>query len=1130
MYNKSIEQFKKDLDGKYILSFDIGANSLGWAVVLCEDDTKNPKEPIAKEIIRAGVNIFPAGVDKLGLGDKEASRAVNRREKRQIRRQLMRKSARRERLFKDFIEIGFLPKDINRNIFASPDCPYEIRKKALDEKVELEELARALYHINNRRGFKSSAKDRGAKDTNTIHTGAEENINGEKIITKPGINDITNALSSGKYRTIGEYLASKDGQDGFSEKRRSRYTLRKHFEDEVEIIWESQQRFHNGRLSGGNLKRIKETIFFQRDLKSQKNHRRKCPITYKKHVVRKSNPLFQEYRLWCVVNNLIIKEEGRFAKPIELSTDDRKAIYSKMAEKDKVKFDNGNKWLQPILGLPKGTRFITNYDGKTIKSLSTLYRIINSTNVKSADGKKDTARSKKNRNIAEKNFNEIYLDLLYAVSEEWMINRAIEKYGFDEDVAVQISKVVFEDFYGSYSQFAIREILPYLESGLGEHYARKQAYTDGKFDKWQKYKPTDGDTGRYIEEVQRINNPVVNASLQTLKKVYNELAFLYGSPRVIKIELARDIKQSKEGRKNTNDKINSNEKRNDSVRDLLAEHNIHEPKKWMIEKVKLWQDQDERCIYSGEQISFNDLLYGGIDVDHILPYSKTFDNSYLNKVVCTREENLAKGNRLPFEAFESTPGKYDEVMARAKKYFHIYGDKKRKDLMGKFNRFERDSLKDSDEFISQQLNDTRYIGTETVKMLEKVCDDVRTSKGSTTGHLRKCWELNGLLAEHQYIDPLRTKKKDRLDNRHHALDAIVIAYTTRSHVKQIADELRYQDEEYQRTGAKPRYWEICDKIDVPTVYSDKKEFRDKVELVLENILVVHKPDRKLRGGFHGDTFYGWRKDEKGDRIRDGKSALLHVRKPIANLTMKQIGADGDSPSQIADPRIREAILKAIRRAGYDPKTIKDKDAQKILARGVKHYFPRSKRELPIKAVKLIIRKEQPIKIADYDKYVLADNNFCMAYYKNEDGKIKAESVSMFEACRKFPGKKVSEELKNDANGTEEFLVYLQNRDTIIADGFPDGFSADDPETYNMISKDISRVMTWAGTSKQLWHLNNIYSLDKMEVEENVFDEKENKREYKTDSVTLTKSYMPGSYPIDMKKLRLSHTGLIEDWF
>ncbi len=238
------------------LGLDLGPNSIGWACI----DTNNEK------ILGLGNRIFQEGVSNYNQG-KEASKNESRRLARQSRRQYARKAQRKDKLKNILRLLGMFPeKQEGEQDFFEPDREnpsntiYRLRKKGLDEKLTKLEFGRVLYHLNQRRGFKSSLKSGQAKDDN-------------KIIEST--NELEKKMAETNSRTLGEYLAHKNP---IEERLRGRYTLRAMYVQEFDMLWENQKRYYP-ELTDAIKKNLKEeTIFHQRPLKSVSHLIGKCSL------------------------------------------------------------------------------------------------------------------------------------------------------------------------------------------------------------------------------------------------------------------------------------------------------------------------------------------------------------------------------------------------------------------------------------------------------------------------------------------------------------------------------------------------------------------------------------------------------------------------------------------------------------------------------------------------------------------------------------------------------------------------------------------------------------------------------------------------------------------------------------
>lgn len=333
---------------------------------------------------------------------------------------------------------------------------------------------------------------------------------------------------------------------------------------------------------------------------------------------------------------------------------------------------------------------------------------------------------------------------------------------------------------------AMRKIIPFLEQGLNYNAACEEAGYDFKAE-------IQGEKrhllkGKEIKElIDEIPNPVVKRAVSQTFKVINAIIGNYGSPQEIHIELARDISKKLDERKSIEKKQKDNQKANERVMNQLKELGFRDLKDRDVLKYKLWQEQGECCMYSGEHIPLEKLFTDKYaEVDHIIPYSKSFDNSYSNKVLVLARENQNKGNRLPYEAFGSDTDKWGRFEYRVKNYVKDYN---------KRNRLLKQQLTDEDikAFKQRNINDTRYITTLVKDIIEGYLE---FAPYTIEGRVRRVIPVNGRITNF-----LRVRwglaKKDRSTDTHHAVDAVLVACCTQGMVQKITRNLQAKEIGYK---------------------------------------------------------------------------------------------------------------------------------------------------------------------------------------------------------------------------------------------------------------------------------------------------------------------------------------------
>ena len=353
--------------------------------------------------------------------------------------------------------------------------------------------------------------------------------------------------------------------------------------------------------------------------------------------------------------------------------------------------------------------------------------------------------------------------------------------------------------------------------------------------------PKDNEEKRY----GKIANPTVHIGLNQVRLVVNALIKRYGHPSEVIVEVARDLKQSKDQRDEENKRQTENQKRNKRLREDIARVlGISEErvKRADIEKMILWEElsfdpADRHCPYSGVQISVTMLLSDEVETEHILPFSQTLDDSLNNKTVALRQANRVKGNRTPWDAFgaQSTAGfDYAGILARAEQM-----------PRGKRYRFGEDGyqrwLKDDAGFLPRALNDTRHMSKVAFEYMKLICPNTRVIPGRMTAMLRAKFGLNDVLG--------LNGEKNRNDHRHHAVDACVIAVTDQGLLQRFA-----------KASASAREQQLNRLVENMPLPWDS--YRDHVQRAIDAIWVSHKPEHSHEGAMHNDTAYGLRGDGK----------------------------------------------------------------------------------------------------------------------------------------------------------------------------------------------------------------------------------------------------------------------------
>ncbi|WP_245197261.1 type II CRISPR RNA-guided endonuclease Cas9 [Labrys sp. LIt4] len=1006
---------------RWRLGIDLGTNSLGWAAVRLDADGA------PDHVIAAGSRIFADGRDpKSG-----ASLAVDRRAARAMRRRRDRFKQRQAALLKHLTLTGLFPADaVERKALEGLD-PFALRARALDEPLPLHHVGRALFHLNQRRGFKSNRKaDRG-----------KDNEDGKIRI---GVNRLYDAMEEAGAETLGAYLhrrrvLAEDANTIPGVRARLKpgaaegydfYPYRRMLEEEFETIWARQAPHHPAALTEENRKRVFEVIFHQRPLKKPRIGT--CTLVPGEERLPKAHPLFQARRLLEELNALKIVLPGETARA--LTRQERDLLYLKLKDKRTVGFDNLR---TKVLKLDPEARFNKESDNrKELKGAEVAAEL----GTKTRFGPRWAHLSPERQWQVIDRIREQESDEDEAALLAWLL----AEHGLSPEQAEATARARLPEGFGRFGPTATArliealraEVIVYSEAvakaGLGHHsdFRTCEFWRNDKGEIELPYygeplerfiMPGSADPGENDDALRigRLTNPTVHIGLNQLRRVVNALIRRYGPPEEIAIELARELKLDDEKKREVNTRNRQNreaaEKRSLKLREIGKDD-----KGGNRNLLKLWEELnrenvlDRRCPYSGRQISIEMLFNGTAEVDHILPFSATLDDSNANKTVCLREANRIKRNRSPTEAAADLAAKFgpdaewEAIAARAA----LLSREKRW-------RFEPDALsrfEGQGGFLARQLTDTQYLSRLAREYLSALypgsgegSSKVWVSPGRLTEMLRRSWGLNSLLPDHNLAGGA-DQPKNRRDHRHHAIDALVIAVTDRGLLSRIAREAGQRGHEAANrvTADLPEPWQ---------------GFSEEARQVIRSIVVSHRADHgtvarqggsgATAGRLHNDTAYGL----TGEKDGRGNDIVVH-RVPLSALK-----AAGDIEA-VRDPDLKAALLAWTR--GLDGKAFETRLLQ----------FPELG-PLPFRRIRRL-RVVEPLRVIPicdrqgraYKGYK-GDSNYRYDVWELKDGKWMAEVVSMYDAHQ--PG--WTSAIRRD-NPTARKVLSLHQNDMLAIE--PDG--------------------------------------------------------------------------------------------
>jgi len=920
--------------GSCTLGLDIGSNSIGWALI----ETK--KKP---SIVGIGVRVFPEGVDRDTKG-LEKSKNATRREARGARRTHQRRNLRKEQLLKTLQKIKFLPTSESelRSVFHTN--PYGLRKKGLDEKLEPYEFGRVLYHISQRRGFKSNRKSGKAKEDGVVIKGATA---------------LQTEMDTKGCRTIGEYFASLNPEE---QRIRKWYTFRSMYENEFDLLWAKQSEFYPDILTEELRKNIRdEIIFFQRPLKPQNEKIGNCELEPSEKRCPRGDWHARRFRLLQDVNNLIIQNPDGTEQKLSNDQQKRKVLLDELSQNEKLSFDK----IRKKLGLIETQKFNAEYrvskSGKTVESLkgdnfSWAMRKKNIFGPNVWDAMNEQEKIKLNEWLVE-------------LEDDQLREKLRIEYSFNDKQIEATLKISLPQGYMSFSRKAIIKLLEFMEQGALTSEAIAVAYRDRK-------RTSEENNLDKLPIPEDLRNPIVNKALFEVRKVVNAIVKEYGKPGKIKIEMAREVQGSSKQRKELHWKQIENKERNEKVRQrLIQDMNIPNPSRNDIIKYKLWEECGKICPYTGKSISQEALLGPEFQIEHILPYDRSLDDSYLNKTLCEVHENKdVKRNQTPYEAYNHDTEKYEQILERVNKSQMPY-PKKRKFWQKEIGL----------EQALRQLNDTRYICRETVKYLKQLGIYVEGTRGKITSELRHQWGLDGI------FDELGTKRDD--DHRRHAVDAIVVGVTEDDHLRKLARS------KYAISG--------------PSFELPWPDFREEVRENVKKINVSHRVQRKVSGALHKETNYGATKKED----------LYVFRKNLEDLTLPMA-------EDIVDPVVREIVKKRLEEKGIDLDGKDRKPPKEVWKEPLYMKTTKSNKKVPIKSVRVYNIAENVIAMKDRSgqpyRYVEPGSNHHIEIFEYTDkkGKVKRDGkvITMFEAVQR--NRRGEPVVKKDYGDGKKFVYSL----------------------------------------------------------------------------------------------------------
>ncbi|MBQ9146401.1 MAG: type II CRISPR RNA-guided endonuclease Cas9 [Rikenellaceae bacterium] len=1018
---------------KRVLGLDLGSASIGWAVVEehSNEIVSEVKDLYKDKIVAIGSRIIPLSTDESTQFSKGQALTKNaeRTARRTQRKGYDRYQLRRGLLLEKLSQLGMYN---GTTLKLSKLDLWGLRAKAVSEPISLLELGRVLCHINQKRGYRTAKSDFGDKKQGEYV---------QKVV--------------GRYReiheqrvTIGQFMF--DGLKADPTYRcKDRVFPRDAYVEEYDAIMAYQKQFYADVLTDEVIAHIRNYIIFhQRPLKSCKHLVGRCELercdvkvgnqvrNQGPKVAPRSSPLFQVCKIWESINNLNIK--NKVNDSLYITNEQKHAIFNFMNANEKLKATD----LKSILGIKSKEWQFGKAVGTGLQGNTTYCAIAKA--LDECDKKEELLKfelSITNGNLVNTETGEITKIISSSFEQEplyqlWHVLYSItnieelktvlkNKFAITEDATIDaLCKIDFvKAGYSNKSSRAIRKILPYLQEGKQYYDAKLAAgYNDTPLTLAQ------NEARELAEKLTPIpkgelRQPVVEKILNQLVNLVNALMAEYGRFDEIRVELARELKQSREEREAATKAIGKSQKENESIAKRIADEYGLTPTRSRIQKYKMWQETESICIYCGSTVNVKEFLLGsGVEIEHIIPRSVIFDDSFSNKVCACRKCNKEKDNRTAYDFMKSRgEGEMNAYIDRVNDLAERkkISNTKRNKLLMKADDLPKD-------FIERQLRESQYIAKKAKEMLQSVCRNVYSTSGSITDFIRHIWgwdevlhslnferyqaagltkmmerEVNGKKVEVERI----ADWSKRMDHRHHAVDALTIACTKQGYIQRINNlnslkEVSFQsfDSVDQGDVTRHRLTKLERYIQMQPHFSTAE-----VAKAVDGIAVSFKSGKRVasvgkryirkggkrvcvqrgiiipRGALSEESVYG--------RIRNSETGKLDyvIKYKVGSITIKDV-------EFVVDKRIREILRKRLEQYGGKP--------EKAFAEPI---FDHQGSE--IRSVRCYTGLNSTVPLRYNDKgesiaFVKPGNNHHVAIYEDEQGKLQEHIVTFWHAVER----------------------------------------------------------------------------------------------------------------------------------
>ena len=1188
------------LMSKHVLGLDLGVGSIGWCLIAL-DAQGDPAE-----ILGMGSRVVPLN-NATDAADFSVGKAFTANQERTARRTMRRGFARyqlrRYRLRRELEKVGMLP---DAALIQLPLMElWELRKRAATagERLTLPELGRVLCHINQKRGYRHVKSDAAAivgdegekkKDSNSAYL-AGIRANDEKL--------------QDEHKTVGQYFAEQLRQNqsesptgGISYRIKDQIFSRQRYIDEYDQIMAAQRVYYPDILTDVFIRMLRdEVIFMQRPLKSCKHLVSLCEFEKQEKVMRvqqddgkggrqlverrvkfgpkvapKSSPLFQLCRIYEAVNNIrLTRPDG---SPRDITPEERakivahlqssaslsfaalkKLLKEKALIADQLTSKSGLKGNSTRVALASALQPYPQYHHLLDMELETRMMTVQLTDEETGEVTEREVAVVTDSYVRQPLYR--LWHILYSIEERDAMRRAlITQLGMKEEdldggLLDQLYRLDFvKPGYGNKSAKFICKLLPQLQQGLGYSEACTAVG----------YRHSNSPTSEEITErillekiplLQRneLRQPLVEKILNQMINLVNALKAEYGVDEV-RVELARELKMSREERERMTIQNDKRKKANGKVAERIRQCGLY-PTKPRIQKYMLWEEAGKVCMYCGRSIEEEQCLNGDdMEVEHIIPKSVLYDDSYGNKTCACHECNQTKGNRTALEYIRAE-GREAEYMKRINDLL-----KEKKISYSKHQRLRWLKEDIPSDFLERQLRLTQYISRQAMAILQQGIRRVSASEGGVTARLRSLWGYGKILhtlnldrydsmgetervsREGEATEELHiTNWSKRMDHRHHAIDALVVACTRQSYIQRLnrlssefgrgnkkMEDLEAQEQQAKETGR----FSNLERWLTQRPHFSVRTVSDKVA----EILISYRPGQRVVT--RGRNIYR-KKTADGREVTCVQRGVLVPRGELMEASLYgKILSQGrerivkryplhDLKGEVVDPRLRELI------AEYNQEI-----TSKVKAKGAPLYLDAAEKQ-EVRSVRCYVTqpsvaKAIPIRFDERGRaitFVQSGSNHHLAIYRTPKGELVESIVSFWDAVNraryglpliiKYPRKAMEQVIQRDdipesvlrllPPADYEFVGALQQNEMVVV-GLPEeelrravdmqdyrtlsehlyclkGISSNDYEFYYHLDADETdsskkkkkRVRNTSGRIPRIYRIRGIGSLQKKNV-------------------------------------------------